>query len=52
MVMVTRSRSIAPLLCLPPYNVHAELQRLSTGKQYSPENIKPAVYSQKGSSLQ
>ena len=33
MGIVTLFGFIALLLCLPPYNVHAELQRLTTNKQ-------------------
>ena len=50
--MVTRFGFTAPLLCLSPYNVHAEFQRLTTNKQYNQENIKPAVNSQNKSSVQ
>ena len=52
MVTVTRFGFIALLLCLSPYNVHAEFQCLATNKQYNQENIKPAEKSQNRSSVQ
>ena len=52
MGMVTLIGFIALLLCLPPYNVHAELQRLTTNEQFNPEKNKLARKSPKESSLQ